>query len=81
MVDLVRQQPGFIDFVSARDPATRVGITVAYFKDEESAHKWKTNREHLEAQRLGRSDFYEKYSIKVANVFREYESGDLKNKE
>lgn len=75
MADLVAEQPGFIDFVSARDPVTRLGITVAYFRDEESVSKWKANLEHLEAQRLGRSDFYEGYSVKVANVYREYEMG------
>lgn len=80
MVDLVAEQPGFIDFVSARDTGTRFGITVAYFKDEESATKWKTNLEHLEAQRLGRNSFYESYSVKVANVYREYESLNLKAK-
>ncbi|OIQ79795.1 hypothetical protein GALL_384670 [mine drainage metagenome] len=72
MVDLVVDQPGFIDFVSARDPGTGVGITVAYFTDEESVSKWKANLEHREAQRLGRTDFYESYSVKVANVYREY---------
>jgi len=78
MAELVTEQPGFIDFVSARNPNTRIGITVAYFKDEESVTKWKSNLEHLEAQRLGRSSFYENYSIKVAKVYREYESGNLK---
>lgn len=78
MADLVAEQPGFIDFVSARDPVTRLGITVAYFANEESVVKWKTNLEHLEAQRLGRSNFYESYSVKVANVYREYETGKLR---
>ena len=78
MDELVREQPGFIDFVSARDPETRIGITVAYFADEESVLKWKANLEHLEAQRLGRRDFYESYSVKVANVYREYETGKLR---
>jgi heme-degrading monooxygenase HmoA len=70
---LVKDQPGFIDFVSARDPVTRLGITVAYFVDEESVLRWKDNVEHLEAQRLGQSSFYESYSVKVAKVSREYE--------
>ena len=30
-----REQPGFLDMVSVRDPVTRVGITVAYFVDED----------------------------------------------
>ena len=77
MAELVAEQPGFLDFVSTRDPVTRFGITVAYFTDEESALGWKANSEHLEAQRLGRSDFYESYSVKVANVYREYGATNL----
>ncbi len=73
MSELVAEQPGFISFVSARDPATRLGITVAYFKDEESVVHWKANAEHLEAQRLGQRDFYDSYTVKVATVYREYE--------
>jgi heme-degrading monooxygenase HmoA len=73
MAALVKDQPGFIEFVSARDPVTRLGITVAYFTDEESVLKWKSNIEHLEAQRLGQTSFYESYSVKVAKVYREYE--------
>lgn len=81
MNELVLEQPGFIDVVSARDPKTRFGITVSYFEDEQSAQNWKANLEHLEAQRLGRTDFYENYSVKIANVFREYETGNLKAQE
>ena len=77
MAELVVEQPGFIDFVSARDPVTRLGITVAYFVDEESVLAWKANLEHLEAQRLGRLDFYESYSVRVSKVYREYETGKL----
>lgn len=80
MAELVREQPGFIDFVSARDPVTRLGITVAYFADEDSVLKWKADREHLEAQRLGRTDFYESYSVKVATVYREYAMRNTTNK-
>jgi hypothetical protein len=47
MAALVKDQPGFIEFVSARDPVTRLGITVAYFTDEESVLKWKSNIEQF----------------------------------
>ena len=58
--------------VSARDPETRVGITVSYFKDEESVKNWKAVNEHLEAQKLGKQKFYSEYTVKVATVYREY---------
>ena len=73
MNDLVEKQPGFISMVSARDPETRVGITVSYFKDEESVNKWKAVHEHLVAQKLGREKFYSDYTVKVATVYREYQ--------
>ena len=72
MNDLVETQLGFISMVSARDPETREGITVSYFKDEESVKNWKAVNEHLEAQKLGKQKFYSEYTVKVATVYREY---------
>lgn len=72
MNELVETQPSFISMVSVRDPETRVGITVSYFKDEESVKKWKAVHEHQEAQKLGKEKFYSEYSVRVATVYREY---------
>ena len=69
---LVREQPGFIDVTSVRDPVTRRGITVATFADEEAARAWKEHPEHLQAQRAGREQFYEDYRVLVGAVTREY---------
>ncbi len=73
MSHLVTTQPGFISEVSARDPATRFGITVSYFIDEDSVKKWKAVSEHQEAQKLGKQKFYVGYSVKVATIYREYD--------
>ena len=72
MDELARQQPGFLEIVSVRDPVTRLGISVSYFADEESARAWKAHPEHREAQRQGAADFYEDYRVTVAEVVREY---------
>lgn len=72
MEDLAREQPGFLEIVSVRDPVTRVGISVSYFTDEDSARAWKQHPEHLEAQRQGAEHFYEEYQVTVAEVVREY---------
>lgn len=72
MNELVQMQPGFISMVSARDPETRIGITISYFKDEESVKNWKGVTEHMQAQILGQQKFYSEYSVKVATVYREY---------
>ena len=72
MADLAREQPGFISITSVRDPATREGITVAFFDDDESVRQWKAHVEHQEAQRRGITDFYEEYRVTVATVQRDY---------
>lgn len=72
MEALAREQPGFLEITSVRDPATRVGVTVAYFVDEASARAWKEHPEHRQAQRLGASEFYEWYDVTVAAVVRRY---------
>ncbi|HEY8524621.1 MAG TPA: antibiotic biosynthesis monooxygenase [Acidimicrobiales bacterium] len=70
--ELAADQPGFLGIESVRDPATRVGITVSYWRTEEDAAAWKRVAEHAEAQRLGRQRWYESYRVAVATVTRSY---------
>ena len=70
MVELVSKQDGFIGFESARK---ELGITISYWRDEESIKKWKANLEHQEAQKLGKELWYKQYKIRVAKVERDYE--------
>ena len=72
MEELVTKQPGYISHIGFRDAKTRQGVTISYFKDEESIRNWKALDEHLEAQKLGREEFYEEYSVRIAVVNREY---------
>ncbi|MEU0370757.1 antibiotic biosynthesis monooxygenase [Streptomyces sp. NPDC006283] len=71
MMELVKEVPGFIGYESARTPGG-LGITVGYFRDEESIAEWQRNREHQAAQRQGRVEWYESYSVHVAKVERSY---------
>ncbi|RTL70931.1 MAG: antibiotic biosynthesis monooxygenase [Pseudonocardiaceae bacterium] len=66
---LAARQPGYLGVESARDG---VGITVSYWRDEESARAWKRVAEHVEAQRRGRAQWYVAYRVRVAEVVREY---------
>jgi len=70
MIELLKNQEGFLGFESARE---ELGITVSYWKDEESIKRWKSNSEHLEAQKLGQEVWYSSYKIRVAKVERDYE--------
>lgn len=76
MEELVHQQEGFIGLHSVRG-ADGKGITVAYWTSLEAIHKWRNQLEHREAQRLGRSGWYEGYEICVAKIERHTEFGSL----
>jgi heme-degrading monooxygenase HmoA len=67
---LVAESPGYLSHESFRDATTRRGITIAYFSDEEALRAWGTDATHRDAQQLGRSSFYEAYSIEIARVVR-----------
>ncbi len=69
MVELAQQQDGFLGIESARND---IGITVSYWRDLESIKNWKSNLDHLDAQRKGRSKWYENYTVRIALVEREY---------
>lgn len=69
MVELAKQQPGFIGIESARD---EIGITVSYWKSVEAIQAWKNNAEHLVAQQLGKEKWYEWFTTRIAKIEREY---------
>ena len=71
MVELVKDQPGFLGVESARD-ATGLGITVAYFQTEEDIAAWRRHLEHKAARDSGRARWYSHYEVRVARVERAY---------
>ena len=74
MVELAREQPGFLSVESARG-ADGFGITVSYWRDEAAVTAWKANAEHLVAQRLGRERWYADFRLRVCRVEREHGLG------
>jgi heme-degrading monooxygenase HmoA len=71
MVELGSGMAGFLGIDSVRDESG-AGITVSYWKDEESIAAWRAHAEHLVAQERGRSEWYEAYDLHVARVERSY---------
>ena len=71
MFNLALEQPGCLGAESAKD-ADGLGITVSYWKDEESIANWKNVSKHLEAQKMGISKWYSRYEWRVAKVDRAY---------
>lgn len=69
MLELARQQPGFLGVESARG-ADGLGITVSYWVSEEAIAAWKAHAEHRIAQYHGRGKWYEHFETRVARVER-----------
>jgi heme-degrading monooxygenase HmoA len=71
MDELAAQQPGYLGVESTRDDSG-LGITVSYWADEAALQGWKAVAEHLLAQKLGKTRWYEYYTLRVAKVERAY---------
>ena len=71
MVELSKQQPGFLGMESARG-ADGVGITVCYWQDLDSIKGWKANAEHHIAQSRGRAEWYESYQLRICHIESEH---------
>lgn len=70
MEALARGMPGFLSFKTFKaEDGERVSIVE--FKDMKSHDAWRNHPEHLEAQSLGREEFYSEYKIQVLNCVRE----------
>ena len=69
MLKLAEQQTGYLGAESARED---VGITVSYWSDLDSIKNWKTNTEHLEAQKTGHKLWYESFKVRISKVERDY---------
>jgi heme-degrading monooxygenase HmoA len=69
MVELASEQPGFLGVESVRED---LGITVSYWESLEAIRNWKRNAEHLEAQRLGKEQWYSGFRVRIAKIEREY---------
>jgi len=74
MVRLASQQPGFLGVETARS-TEGLGITVSYWRNEESIAAWKAQVDHQVAQETGRRLWYSDYHVRVARVEREYGKG------
>ncbi|QEM05633.1 antibiotic biosynthesis monooxygenase [Mucilaginibacter rubeus] len=69
MVELARQQEGFLGVESARN---NVGITVSYWQSVEAIKNWKANARHLFAQQQGRDKWYLNYKVRICRVEHDY---------
>ena len=71
MVELAREQPGFLGVESARGDDGS-GITVSYLVNEAAILAWKQHPEHSAIRERGRSTWYARCHTRVCRVERDY---------
>ncbi len=69
MEKLASQMQGYLGMDHAR---SEIGITISYWKTLEDIARWKAQKDHLEVQKKGKSQWYEQYRIRICKVEREY---------
>ncbi len=69
LTELVKNQPGFLGFESARNT---IGITVSYWKNLEAINNWKHHTLHAVAQKKGKAQWYKQYRIRICKVEKDY---------
>ncbi|MBZ9784287.1 antibiotic biosynthesis monooxygenase [Pseudomonas sp. REP124] len=72
MVELAREQPGFLGVESARGE-DGLGITVSYWDSEAAILAWKHHPEHSAIRERGRLTWYARCHTRVCRVERGYE--------
>lgn len=71
MLQLVREQPGFLGVESTRGD-DGLGITVSYWSSEAAILAWKAHPEHAAVREQGRSTWYRDCATRVTKVERHY---------
>ncbi|MCP2349819.1 antibiotic biosynthesis monooxygenase family protein [Nonomuraea roseoviolacea] len=71
MEDLVKNIPGYLGMDYAQTPGG-LAITVGYFRDADALTEWRSDAEHRAAQKRGRAEWYESYTLHVAKVERSH---------
>jgi heme-degrading monooxygenase HmoA len=70
MNELARTMPGYISHKGFfADDGERV--TIVEFEHEEGMQAWRTNPEHIAAQKLARQKYYAAYHVQVCTLDRE----------
>jgi heme-degrading monooxygenase HmoA len=71
MEELVQDVPGYLGMDHAQTPGG-LSITVGYFRDADAIEEWRSNLEHRAAQKRGRAEWYQSYTLHVAKVERSH---------
>jgi len=70
MAEIARTMPGYITHTGFfADDGERV--TIVEFEHEEGLRAWRSNPEHIAAQKLARQRYYTEYHVQVCTLNRE----------
>ena len=72
MYELATKMPGFVSFTEA-PLGDGESLAIVAFDSDAALAAWRHHPEHLEAQKLGREQFYERYAVQVCTVSRSYD--------
>ncbi|MEP1933117.1 MAG: antibiotic biosynthesis monooxygenase [Roseibium sp.] len=73
MRPLVEQIDGFISverFQSLTNPEKL--LSLSFFRDEDALSEWRSLTQHRNAQKAGRTSYFNDYRLRVTNVLRDY---------
>lgn len=73
MRELALKRFGCTEFLAIMEGQQEIALS--YWPDEESILAWRQHPEHVEAQRLGSTLWYESYSVEVTKITRDYRRG------
>ena len=72
MRELAINQYGCSEFTAATE--VDYEIAISYWKNLEQIKKWKQGAEHLAAQELGRTIWYNSYKVEITKIVHQYGS-------
>ena len=70
MRELALTEYGCVEFISTCE--NDIEIAISYWENLEQIQHWKQDKEHITAQEMGKSTWYESYTVQVTEVQREY---------
>jgi heme-degrading monooxygenase HmoA len=70
MRELAFSKYGCIDFISITEGDQEIALS--YWESEDQIKEWKEDNQHMQAQELGKREWYKDYQVQVARIEREY---------
>ncbi|HIP13968.1 MAG TPA: antibiotic biosynthesis monooxygenase [Sulfurimonas autotrophica] len=75
MRELAINEYGCLEFTAVTEGSSEIAIS--YWESMEQITLWKQNSEHLIAQKLGQSMWYEDYTVEIMEVISKYTKDKL----